>query len=104
MLTLLIARFSAFAKNYRYIEQQNAKKLSYTLGINKFADQSMAEFKKKRAQAVKVPARAAQKSSPGKLPKQGGSFRTQGTLGPITLNPILGLALLATLLVKKTRF
>ncbi|CAE7251275.1 RD21C [Symbiodinium sp. CCMP2592] len=82
------ARFSAFAKNYRYIQQQNTKNLSYTLGINKFADESTEEFKKKRTGAVKVPPKAP-KSLPGQLAKQGyrlpSSFdwRSEGAVTPV---------------------
>jgi len=39
------ARFSAFAANYRMVEEHNASGASHTLAINKFADLSPAEFK-----------------------------------------------------------
>ena len=41
----LEARFMAFAENYEYIERENAKGLSYKLGLNEFSDMSMDEFK-----------------------------------------------------------
>lgn len=38
------ARLEAFAANYRYIEQENAKGHSYQLGVNEFTDMSPDEF------------------------------------------------------------
>ena len=35
----------AFAENYEYIQRENAKGLSYKLGLNEFSDMSMDEFK-----------------------------------------------------------
>lgn len=38
-------RFMIFAENWRYIQHVNEKKLSYTLGLNQFADLTADEFK-----------------------------------------------------------
>ena len=39
------ARFGAFADNYEYIQQENAKGHSYKLGLNEFSDMTLDEFK-----------------------------------------------------------
>ncbi|CAE7211553.1 CEP2 [Symbiodinium necroappetens] len=39
------ARFAAFAKNFEYIAEENAKGYSYKLGLNEFSDMTMDEFK-----------------------------------------------------------
>jgi len=38
------ARFEAFTANYLYIEEENAKGLSYQLGVNEFTDMTPDEF------------------------------------------------------------
>jgi len=37
-------RFSIFTKNYKFIQQENAKALPYKLGVTQFADQDQHEF------------------------------------------------------------
>eukprot|EP00439_Symbiodinium_sp_Y106_P080379 s725_g19.t1 len=39
------ARFAAFAKNFEYIAEENAKGYSYKLGLNEFSDMTMDEFR-----------------------------------------------------------
>jgi len=58
-------RFEIFVENYRFIKSENAKGLSYTLGINEFADMTSDEF-------ARTHMGLAKKSTPwGRLPNLG---------------------------------
>lgn len=45
--TEALAKYKNFKKNIKFIEETNAKKLGYTLGLGPFADLSFEEFKTK---------------------------------------------------------
>ena len=68
------ARFGAFADNYEYIQRENAKGHSYTLGLNEFSDMTLDEFKMNRL-GLQVP-----DSMWGSLPSLGTHKAGNGTL------------------------
>jgi hypothetical protein len=41
------ARYETFKANLKFIDEQNAKQSSYTLGLNQFSDLTNAEFRSK---------------------------------------------------------
>jgi len=50
------AKFDVFSRNYEYVEVVNAKKESFTLAVNEFADQSPEEFQSDRLGLMMPPA------------------------------------------------
>ena len=56
----------AFAENFEYIERENAKGLSYKLGLNEFSDMSMDEFQMSKL-GMKLPSESVW----GNLPSGG---------------------------------
>jgi len=78
-------RFSVFKDNLNYIREQNALNLSYTLGLNEFADLTNLEFMNLYAGLMEQPAGIPRSEHVvgGKAPLASVDWRSQGAVTPI---------------------
>jgi len=78
-------RFNIFKDNLGFIRNENAKNLSYTLGVNEFADLTNLEFMNLYAGLMEQPAGVprSQHVLGGKAPQASVDWRTSGAVTPV---------------------
>jgi len=79
-------RFHIFKENLAYIQTENAKNLSYTLGLNEFADMTKEEFFSGHTGLMQKPAgikSASVHSAAGFKPLADVDWRKQGAVTPV---------------------